>query len=70
MNYNRMLAHFGGLKQTAQALDTSMQTVHQWKVRGRIPAKWQIKAFRLSGGELKPDNATKRFATEVGAPLA
>lgn len=69
MNYNRMLSHFGGLKKTAQALETSMQTVHQWRVRGRIPPKWQIKAHRRSGGVLKPDRATKLFADDLGAPL-
>jgi hypothetical protein len=69
MNYNRMLAHFGGLKKTAQALETSMQTVHQWKVRGNIPPKWQIKAHRRSEGRLKPDGAARKFAADVGAPL-
>lgn len=69
MNYNRMLAYFGGLKKTAQALETSMQTVHQWKVRGQIPPKWQIKAHQLSYGKLTPDRRSREFAAEIGAPL-
>jgi hypothetical protein len=69
MNYNSLLAHFGGLKRTAQALETSMQTVHQWKVRGTIPPKWQIKAYRRSDGRLTPNKKAREFAAEVGAPL-
>ena len=69
MNYDRLLHHFGGLKKTSQALDTSMQTIHMWKVRGRVPDKWQVKAHFRSAGKLKPDKQALEFAKDVGLTL-
>lgn len=66
MNYNDLIAHWGGLSKAAQALGLERQKVFVWKKR-RIPSKWQLKASTASKGRLKPDATAKQDAATVVA---
>jgi hypothetical protein len=67
MDYDALLAHFGGLTKAAKALKASKQTVHNWGARNAIPAPWQIRAANLSKGKLKPDRKAQRWAREIAS---
>ena len=67
MKYDQLDRHFGGPQKIATALGIkSRQTVHSWKSIG-VPAKWQLKAERLSGGKLRADREARREAAEFSA---
>lgn len=67
MNYKNVIGYFGGLSKVAHTLNLSRQTVHAWKVRKRIPAKWQVKLESMTNGELKADIASRREAFEMAS---
>lgn len=52
MNPENIIAHFGGLTETAKALGVSAQAVHGWRKRGAVPA---LRIFQLA--ELLRDQA-------------
>lgn len=63
MNYQAVIAHFGGPAQLASALGIKRQAVYQWG--GEIPQLRQFEIERLTGGKFvarrsgdKPDPAT------------
>lgn len=65
MKYEQVVAHFGGVSKTAQALGLIKQTVHAWGIRKRIPAKWQLKIEVKTG--LKADVAVRREALKFAS---
>ena len=67
MNYQKVVSHFGGLSRAALTLGLSRQTVHAWKVRKRIPGRWQVKLEAMTNGKLKADMASRRDAFEIAS---
>jgi len=67
MKYQDLVGHFGGLSKAAQVLGLSRQTVHAWKTRKRIPARWQVKAEAMTDGQLRADTASRREAYEMAS---
>ena len=66
VKYQQVERRLGGCAKIAQVLGIKRkQTVHQWKVRGRIPSKWQLKLESVTG--LKADLAARREAMEMVA---
>ena len=66
MKYEELERHIGGCSKIAQVLGIkNKQTVQQWKVRGRIPGKWQLKLEARTG--LKADKAVRREAMEFAS---
>ncbi|HZM36004.1 MAG TPA: Cro/CI family transcriptional regulator [Burkholderiales bacterium] len=59
MRYEEVVAHFGGVTKTAQALETKKQVVHHWSDHARIPSKWQLKIQRRTRGRLKADKRSR-----------
>lgn len=68
MVYAQVVAFFGGVTRSAEALDLAKQTVDSWKTR-RIPSLQQFKAHHLSSGKLKLDAQAKRDARELAVYL-
>ena len=70
MTYDQLAAHFGGPTRAADALGIEdRRTVHAWKRRG-VPARWQMKAEKVSGGKLRADKESRREAAEFASYFA
>lgn len=52
MTVDQVLAHYGGVANTARVLSISYQAVREWVEKGQVPdgRQWQIQA--LTNGEL------------------
>ena len=70
MDYEQLVAHFGGPTKAAEALGLEdRRAVATWKNR-RIPSKWQIKAENVSNGALQADQEARDEAAEIARDFA
>lgn len=70
MNYKQVVSYFGGLSKAACALGIKRQNVNNWKQRGRIPSRWQMRVESLSEGKLRADAQAHRDVVEMASFLA
>lgn len=66
MQYDELVAHFGGLSKAAAALELDRRAVNAWSKR-RIPSKWQMKAESVTDGKLRADDEARAEATEMAS---
>jgi len=45
--------HFGSKAELARAMDTTVQNVYNWSVKGTFPAATALQVERVSGGTVK-----------------
>lgn len=69
MQYKKVVRYYGGSSKIAQKLGLTRQAVHAWKVRGRIPARWQLEIQRDSQGELEADRNAIKEARSMASYL-
>ena len=67
MNYRQLVKHYGGLTRAATALGLGRQTVHSWKTRSRIPARWQAEIEAKTDGALLASVRACREAEAMAA---
>jgi hypothetical protein len=71
VKYRQVQRVLGGAAKIAKSLSQNRkkpvkkQTVHQWKLRNRIPGNWQIELEPLTG--LKADKAARAEAMRMAA---
>lgn len=65
MDVEKVIEHFGGVRQTAEALIISYQAVQQWRTAEEIPVSRQFQIEVVTRGKFKatpkphPNKATK-----------
>lgn len=67
MTYKQLIAYFGGLTKTAQALDLSKQRIHGWGKRNKIPPHRQVQIEQLTAGGLRADREARLEARRIAA---
>jgi hypothetical protein len=53
MTLDQAITHYGTIARLARALETTTQTVYNWRTRGAIPGLWQYKLECLTAGQLR-----------------
>ena len=65
MNIDEVIAHFGGLQATANALDRSKQSVHHWVKTKKIPLISQCHIQFVTDGQFMADTSDLPFELVV-----
>ena len=62
MKFKQVVEHFGGIRQTAEALGISYQAVRSWREKGEIPEVRQFHIQTVTKNKLKADEPKRRGA--------